>query len=348
MNVFLAMASWEKGMLTGLIAAVVILAYLWQKKLVAKNENVFRKGWFIVIYICDAIIFFAALFGIMVLWNYDFSAITDDFFGKVADFLETKMGAIIGSVITIFLSVAITSFSKHAFGKVGKKEGPLQKRRKTIAKVSQSIVKYTIAIIAIIVILALWGVNVVPALAGLGIVGLVVGLGAQDFINDLINGFFIIFEHHFDVGDIVEIDGFKGEVTEIGLKTTRVRNWKGEVKIIANGNIGNMINYSRNPSLAIVDIGIAYKADAGKTIELLKTELAKMKNEMEEIIEAPQVLGVVDLADSSVVIRIITKTMTERQYGVERLIRQRVKEILDRNNIEIPFPQRVIHQVKDE
>jgi len=347
MTVFLVLAEWERAFLSGAIVAALILAYLWQRKLVAKSEGVFRKGWFILIYLADAVVFFAALVGIMLLWKYDFSIMVDDFFTNITTFLADKLGAIVGSVITVFLSIAIVSFSKHAFGKVGLKSGPLQKRKMTIAKVSQSIVKYTVGVIAILVILALWGVNVVPALAGLGIVGLVVGLGAQNFINDLISGFFIIFEHHFDVGDIVEVEGFKGEVSEIGLKTTRIRNWKGEVKIIANGKIENLINYSRNPSLAIIDFGIAYSADIEKTITLMKTELPKLKDEIEEIIETPQVLGVIDLADSSVVIRVIVKTMTEKHYGVERLTRQRIKELLDQNNIEIPFPQVVIHQAKD-
>ncbi|HOP56796.1 MAG TPA: mechanosensitive ion channel family protein [Bacillota bacterium] len=346
MTVFLALADWERAFLSGAIAATLILAYLWQKKLVSKSENAFRKGWFILIYLADAVVFFAALAGVMLLWNFDFATLFDDFFTNTATFLLDKIGAIIGSIITVFLSVAIVSFSKHAFGKVGLKAGPLQKRRMTIAKVSLSIVKYTVVIIVVLVILALWGVNVVPALAGLGIVGLVVGLGAQNFINDLISGFFIIFEHHFDVGDIVEIEGFKGEVSEIGLKTTRIRNWKGEVKIIANGNITNLINYSRNPSLAIIDFGIAYGEDIEKTVALMKAELPKLKDEIEEIIEAPQVLGVIDLADSAVVIRVIVKTMTEKHYGVERQTRQRIKELLDQNNIEIPFPQVVVHQAK--
>jgi small conductance mechanosensitive channel len=193
----------------------------------------------------------------------------------------------------------------------------------------------------------MWNVNVVPALAGLGVAGIVIGLGAQKFINDLISGFFIIFEHHFDVGDIIEVEGFKGEVIDIGLKTTKVRNWRGEVKIFSNGSIDIVSNFSMNPSIGIIDFGISYQEDAQRTIDLLKSELPKIKEFLPDIIEDPLVLGVVELADSSVNIRVIVKTITEKHYGVERAIRQRIKELLDQNQIEIPFPQVVVHQAKE-
>jgi small conductance mechanosensitive channel len=192
--------------------------------------------------------------------------------------------------------------------------------------------------------LAIWGINVLPALAGLGILGLVVGLGAQSLIKDFIAGFFIIFEHHFDVGDVVEINGFKGKVVDIGLKTTRVQNWKNAIKIFANGVITEPINYSKNPSVAVIEFGIAYGEDVQKTIDILNQELPKYQERFPDILEAPTVLGVTQLADSSVNMRVIIKTATETHYGIERGFLQIIKEILDKNNIEIPFPQVVVHK----
>ena len=176
--------------------------------------------------------------------------------------------------------------------------------------------------------------------------GLVVGLGAQKFINDLISGFFIVFEHHFDVGDVIEVQGFKGTVSDIGLKTTKIKNWKGETKILSNGEITNLTNFSRDLSTAIVDFGIAYKEDIQKTIDLLNSELPKMKSLFKELVEGPTVLGVMDLSSSSIHLRVTAKTFNEQQYAVERELRKRIKEILHEHQIEIPFPQLVIHQPK--
>ncbi|OYX17353.1 MAG: hypothetical protein B7Z16_10470, partial [Algoriphagus sp. 32-45-6] len=94
----------------------------------------------------------------------------------------------------------ILRISKITLKRIGQKEGPNQRRKKTVSRVIRSMIKYTVGIASILAVLSVWGVNVGPALAGLGILGLVIGLGAQKFINDLIAGFFIIFEHHFDVG----------------------------------------------------------------------------------------------------------------------------------------------------
>jgi small conductance mechanosensitive channel len=340
--------SWAQFVITSGIIAVLLLFLIVQRQW-TKRENDKLKQWQIaMIYLIDLALFVGAMFGLLVIWNFDFSLFTDDFLGDLELFLKDKLGTIIGSIATIVVAMAILKVSRLALYRVGQKPSPMQKRKKTIAKVTMSIIKYLTGIMAILIILALWGVNVIPALAGLGVAGLVIGLGAQKFINDLISGFFIIFEHHFDVGDIIDVGGFKGEVTEIGLKTTRLRNWRGEVKIIANGSISELVNYSRNPSVAVVDFSIAYEEDIERTKEILKTELVKMRRETEAIIDDPQVVGVINLGASSVDLRAIAKTMTEQHYGVERLMRQRIKEILNANQIEIPFPQVVVHQPDKE
>ena len=183
-----------------------------------------------------------------------------------------------------------------------------------------------------------------PALAGLGILGIIIGMGTQSLIKDFISGFFIVFEHHFDVGDIVEINGWKGEVIDVGLKSTKVRNWKQDIKIFSNGSIENTINYTLSPSTAIIDFGIAYKEDVQKTVDLLNLELPKYVEKFPDITEPPIVLGVTELANSSVNLRVIIRTATEKHYAIERAFRQIIKEILDANDIEIPFPQVTVHQ----
>ncbi len=341
---FLSLPVWANIAITIVVAALLFLFYFFQKKLTKTSEEEQPKFKLVCIYLLDLILFIGGVVGLLFLWEFDFSLITTDLWGDVEAFFVQQLGAIVGSIAILFVGMLINKLSKLAFDRVGLKPGPMQKRKRTIAKVTRSIIKYLVAVVAILVILSLWGVNVVPALAGLGIMGLVIGLGAQKFINDLIAGIFIIFEQHFDVGDIIEVAGFKGEVTSIGLKTTKIRNWKGEVKILANGSITNISNFSRNPSVAVVDFGIAYHEDADKTIALLNAELPKIRPQFPDIIEDPVCLGVIDLAASSVNLRVIAKTLTEKHYAIERNLRRIIKNILNEHDIEIPFPQVVVHQ----
>jgi small conductance mechanosensitive channel len=297
-------------------------------------------------YIFMFVVLIVAVFGVMTIWGYDIQPLMNTTISSILLVLSDNVNRLISSGFVIAITIALNKITRISLRRIGTKPSPMQRRKKTIAKVTISIVKYILAIIMITVILSIWGVNVTPILAGVGAIGLIIGLGAQKFINDLISGFFIIFEHHFDVGDKIEVKGFKGDVIDIGLKTTKIKNWRGEVKILSNGDINDITNFSLSESIAVVDFGIAYKEDVAKTTMLLNLELPKLRKEVEEIIEDPQVLGVVDLANSSVNMRVIAKTLTEKHYAVERAIRQRIKEILDANKIEIPFPQVVVHGVK--
>lgn len=219
------------------------------------------------------------------------------------------------------------------------------KRGFTIIKLLESIGKYLIIIISIFSIFSIWGVDVTAALAGVGILGLIIGLGAQDLIKDLLAGIGIVFDNQYEIDDIVEINGFKGKVTEIGLRTTQLINYKGEIRIIRNGNITEVSNFSRTFSLAVVVINVAYKENIDNVINLLDEKLPQMKEEYTQIIEGPIVAGVEALENSSVSIKITAKTNAEEHYAVERALLKKVKETFEENNIEIPFNQIVVHGV---
>ncbi|MCV2231865.1 mechanosensitive ion channel family protein [Paracholeplasma manati] len=339
---FLSQSAWVNAGFTIGILAILIVFFIFENKLIKKYEERLSKFTIIVIYIASFLLMTGGLLFILWLWSFDYSTLIQDIQDGTLAYIEASLGRMIASILVFFLSMMIVKIAKIALKKVGVKATPLQKRKKTIAKVTLSIIRYTVGILSILIILAIWGVNVVPALAGLGIMGLVIGLGAQKFINDLIAGFFIIFEQHFDVGDTVEVKGFKGQVSDIGLKTTRIKNWKGDVMILANGEITNMINYSRNPSIAIVDFGIAYEENVQAVIELLNKELIVLKTLFPQVVEDPTVVGVTNLDASQVTLRAIVKTENEQHYAVERGMRKLIKEILNANNIEIPFPQIVV------
>lgn len=215
----------------------------------------------------------------------------------------------------------------------------------TISKLLNSIVKYAVWFIVTLLILEELSVNIAPIIASAGVIGLAIGFGAQELVKDFISGFFIIFEGSFNVGEVVEIDGFKGNVLSLGLRTTIIENWLGERKIINNGNIGSMINYSKNDSIAIIDFGVGYSTDLERLNMLMKQFVIDMEMKYEILIETPQFLGVTELADSSINVRLLAKTPSMKHFQVERDIRKDVVAYLTTNNIEIPFPQVVIHNV---
>lgn len=220
------------------------------------------------------------------------------------------------------------------------KNGP---RALTVSKLLTSIARYVVWFIIILLILGELNVDITPIIASAGVIGLAVGFGAQEIVKDFISGFFILFEGSFNVGEIVEIDGFKGTVLSLGLRTTVIENWLGERKIINNGNIGSIINCSKNDSIAIIDFGVGYDTNLDTLNSLMVRFVEDMKAKYNVISETPQFLGVTELADSSINMRLIAKTETMQHFGVERGIRKDLVEMLLKNDIEIPFPQVVVH-----
>jgi len=332
---------------TTLTMLALIGFIIFENRFIKKREDNLHKWVIISSYILSFILLLGTVGFIAWLWNFDLITYLTGIWDGFIIILGESIGRLISSTIVLFIALLILRISKITLKRIGLKEGPNQRRKRTVARVIRSITKYTIWVVSILIILSLWGVNVAPALAGLGILGLVIGLGAQKFINDLIAGFFIIFEHHFDVGDKIEVKGFKGEVIDIGLKTTKIKNWKNEILILSNGEIASLINFSKDLSVAVVEFGISYREDMQKTMDILNAELPKIRLQFPEIVEDPKVMGVTNLNQSSVDMRITCKTLNEQHYGVERAMRKRVKEILDEHHIEIPFPQVVIHQPKD-
>mgnify|MGYP001446354412 CR=1 FL=1 len=332
------------GVTIGLIAVMIGFNIIINNH-VKKQEKV--KVSTIILYLVDVIMLLGFLALILYLFGYDYETELANIWNNLDTGIANKFGAIVGTGLTAFIAMFIVKAANMLLKRTSSKDHFNRKRVQTIIKVTGSIIKYIVYVIALLVILSLWDVNVMPALASLGILGIIVGMGTQSLIKDFIAGFFIVFEHHFDVGDIVEINGWKGEVIDIGLKSTKVKNWKQDIKIFSNGSIDDAINYSLSPSTAIIDFGIAYKEDIQKTIDILKAELPKYREMFAEIIEDPMVLGVTELANSSVNLRVIIRTETEKHYAIERAIRQGIKEILDKNNIEIPFPQVVVHKPEE-
>lgn len=241
---------------------------------------------------------------------------------------------IIGQILIYIVRQILFKFLKV------KDKGP---RSLTIVKLISSISKYAIWFLIIMIILSELNIDITPFIASAGVLGLAIGFGAQSIVKDFISGFFIIFEESFNVGDVVEIDAFKGTVLDLGLRTTKLKDWKGDIKIVRNGDINSLINFSKAESTAVVDFGVSYNTDLVVFRDKMAVFIESLKGKYEVVIEPPKFLGITELADSSINMRIIAKTKANQHFQIERDIRQDLVLYFSKNDIEIPFPQLVIH-----
>ena len=217
-----------------------------------------------------------------------------------------------------------------------------KQRRLTIVPLIRSALKYLIYFTAGILILKQLEIDPTPILAGAGIVTLAIGLGAQNLINDLVSGFFILFENYYLVGDYIKANDAEGFVEAIDIRTTRVRDEDGRLHIIRNGEMGDVVNYSKGPSTAIVEVGVAYEHTLQEVVEALEEASTRISAANKDVVEPLEVDGLEDFGESELVIRTVTRTQPGRHLDAERTIREKIKEVFDERDIEIPYARRVM------
>ncbi|MGP7819555.1 mechanosensitive ion channel family protein [Niallia sp. 01092] len=218
-----------------------------------------------------------------------------------------------------------------------------ERREATLVKLLENTLTYVVYFISAMTILSIFGINVQALLAGAGIVGLAVGFGAQSLVKDIITGFFIIFEDQFSVGDYVRVGTFEGTVEEIGLRTTKIKSYTGEVNILPNGSIVEVTNFSVNNSRAVVDVSIAYQGDINKAEKVIRERLATLEEKYEQIVGTPELLGIQNIQATEIVLRVVAETLPAQQIGVARILRKEIKAVLDENGIESPLPRLVMY-----
>lgn len=254
----------------------------------------------------------------------------------------------IGSIIIIFFIISIivkivNGLINRTFRET-RTSGDLidGKRAKTLGEVLKKMVKYILVFIGLMMSLEVFDIDTKSIIATAGIGGLAVGFGAQSLVKDIITGFFIIMEDQYSVGDFVQVDNFEGYVEELGLRVTKLRDFSGELHIIPNGNIQIVTNKTRGAMRAKVDISIAYEEDVNKAISVLEKVCIDIKDNNKDVLDGPDVLGITGLGESDVILTIIAKTVPLEQWAVEREIRKKSKEALEREDIEIPYSKMVI------
>lgn len=220
------------------------------------------------------------------------------------------------------------------------------KKAKTLSSLICSIIRYVVWILAALTLLGIYGVNTAALVTGLGVVSLVIGLAFQDMLKDILAGTTILFENWYVIGDLVKINDFTGTIIGVGLKSTRIKAYSGEVEIISNRNISSVINYSLEDSMAIIDLNVAYESKLDKVEKVLQVACATMQEKIEDLVSEPEVLGVEELSDSSVVFRIVGKCKPATHFVVARQMKKELKNTLDKNGIKIPYPQIEVHNEK--
>ncbi|AZK48859.1 mechanosensitive ion channel family protein [Paenibacillus lentus] len=203
------------------------------------------------------------------------------------------------------------------------------RRLVTVAGLLKNVTSITSNFIMIMLVLGEVGFQLAPLLAGAGVLGLAIGFGAQSLVKDVIAGFFIILEDQFAVGDVIQTGGLKGTVEMIGLRSTRLVSWTGEVHIIPNGTITNVTNYSLNNAMVVVDFPFSNTKKLEEMISLLKKAMLKMKEDHPYTSEVPHVVGIQSLSASEFVIRIAMEGLPEMREEMERQIRTYIKQALE-------------------
>lgn len=222
----------------------------------------------------------------------------------------------------------------------------LEKRVDTLTGIMQSALKIVLWTMVGMLLLRKLGIDIAPLIAGAGIAGLAVGFGAQELVRDVISGFFMLLENQVRTGDVAIVNGTGGLVERVGLRTIVLRDLSGVVHVFQNGKVNTLSNMTKEWSAMVFDIGVAYKEDTDKVVEVMKKvdEELRADDEFGELILEPmEVFGVDAFGDSAVVIKGRIKTMPIKQWAVGREYRRRLKKAFDAMDIEIPFPHQTIY-----
>ncbi len=222
-----------------------------------------------------------------------------------------------------------------------------EQREDTLISIVTTAAHVTIWTAALLTVLSMLGVNIGPLLAGAGIAGVALGFGAQTMVKDFLAGLFILGENQYRVGDVLQVNQtVSGVVEKISLRMTKLRDLDGNVHYIPNGEITIATNMTMEYAQAVVDVGISYDSDIDKVEAIIDTVGENIYED--EVwrgvaLEAPYMLRVNSFDDSAITVRIVCKTAPIRQWEVKSEILRRLKKAFDKEGIEIPFPQRVVH-----
>jgi small conductance mechanosensitive channel len=259
-------------------------------------------------------------------------------------------------VLTIIVAVVAVRLAKsaiaRAYRRIGKDKDDEQKKRlDTLSSVSTVTLSVVVFSVAVVVVMGEFGVSLGPILTAAGVVGVAVGFGAQHLVQDVINGFFLLYDDQIRVGDVVDVGGKGGLVERVGLRLTVLRDLSGNVHYVRNGQIGTVTNMTKEYSRYVFDVGIAYREDVDQVIDVIKAVDEDLRADEyfgPNILEPIEILGLDRFEDSAVIVRARTKTKPVKQWETGREFNRRLKKRFDELGIEIPFPHQTIYMGVDK
>ncbi len=269
-----------------------------------------------------------------------------------------RMGGIARTLIGVLLilgatqiAVRITGSIIHRVFELGRNKHRSHvdpKRHQTLINILQSGVRYVLYFVGVMTALDKLGVPTSSIIATAGIGGLAVGFGAQSLVKDVITGFFILMENQYSVGDYVRVGDVTGIVEDMGVRVTKIRDLGGELHIVPNGRIEQVTNFMGSGMRILLDVRVAYEEDIERVMAILEDLFADLRAEIPGLVDGPTILGVSDLTDSAVVIRILARAKAMEQWGIERQIRGAIKERFAEEGIMAPYPRQVLIVRRDD
>jgi small conductance mechanosensitive channel len=353
----------QHALQVGVIVAVTVIAWLavgwlttWlQRRLLGdKTDDSAHKLARTLAKVTSWVINVAIVLVAAVLILREFGVHTDPILVRVREWV---MGNGIQLVFTLVVAYVALRFSGFVSTRVlsllqrDKTDPEACKRADTLSAVVNWVLRTGILIVAIIMSLGAIGVEIAPIIAAAGIVGLAVGFGAQNLVQDVISGFFILLEDQVRVGDVVQLNDKGGLVERITLRTIVLRDLAGSVHYVRNGKIDIVTNMTKDYSRYVFDVGVAYRENVDEVIEVLKqidTELRADPDFKDDILQPIEVLGLDKFADSALIIKARTTTKPIKQWRVGREFNRRLKMKFDELGIEIPFPHLTLYPGQDK
>ncbi len=273
---------------------------------------------------------------VLVLIIISLTGMFTDLFKGFEPLIDINIGMLLRVLAVIALFMVLYYVFSFILDALSGKSGRLG----TIITLLASVIKYVLVLVCIFWVVNILGVDIGTIFASLGIVALIIGFGAESLVADMVTGLFILFENEYNVGDIIEVDGYRGTVTEISLRTLSLRDSGGNVKIINNSDLKNIINRSNQRSVAVVDIGVSYDTDLEKMDVVMEEILSGIKEAHPDVFRYDMTYaGVESLGDYSITLRVVAQVEEEDLFSSKRLLNKELKIAFDKRGIVIPYPR---------
>ncbi len=260
------------------------------------------------------------------------------------EFVRVHVPKILAIIIVAFILIKLLRIVTHrlaTFTGTQEVRSARTQQLRTLASVIQGVGVFVILFLSISAVLLDVNINIGPLLASAGVVGLAIGFGAQTLVKDVINGFFILMENQYDVGDVVKIAGVAGSVERLTLRRTVLRDADGSLHTIPNSEIKIVSNLTRDWTQTAMHVAVSYQENTDRVIGLLKEIGTELRNDVEYadlLVADPEVPGIERLAPGEADYLVLLKTKPGAQYAVTRAMRRKIKECFEKNNIQPAGP----------